>query len=119
MAQNVVEVVVRQQNIANLAAGERHRVLGDRPGLGQSRTRVDEQDLTTTVDKPNRDVTERQPAAEHVLPKPLPREIQRSGHHLCEATPADTVRECAPLSRGPAARYGEVESSTTDRERTP
>ena len=93
----MVEVVVRQQNITNLATGERHDVLGDRPGLGQGRARVDEQDLAASVDKPDGDVTERQPAAEHALPELLPLEIQRSVHHVCEATVAGTARQRAPL----------------------
>lgn len=81
MTEDVVEVVVGQQNMAHLAAGERHHVRGDRAGLGQSRSGVNEQDLTPVVDQPDRDVAERQPAAEHVTRQLLPVEIQRSSDH--------------------------------------
>lgn len=83
----MVEVVVRQQNMANLSAGESRDILGDRLRLGKSRAGVDEQDFTSTVDNPDGDVAEPQPAAEHMLRDLFPCEIQRSVPHLCEATP--------------------------------
>jgi len=71
-AENVVEVVVRQHDMADCAASHGMHVSGDRPRLWQRRTTVDQRDSVPTADQAHGDVEKRKTATEHAVGPAVP-----------------------------------------------
>jgi hypothetical protein len=80
----VVEVIVRQNDMTDLAAGDVVHIPGDRPSFGQRRAGVDQHGPGPAVDEAHGDVQKRETTAEHAAGKLLPDE----GH-------CPSVNDCA------------------------
>ena len=88
-AENVVEVVVRQHDMADCAASHGMHVSGDRPRLWQRRTTVDQHDSVPTADQAHGDVEKRKTATEHAVGRPFPAEAH------CPSVSGCAVRYCS------------------------
>ena len=71
----MVKVVVRQDDMTDLVACHASHILVDRLRLGQRRAAVDQHGSCSATDDAHGDVEKRQPAAEHTVAEPLPREV--------------------------------------------
>src|SRR6478672_11973344 len=88
-AENVVEVVVRQHDMADCAASHGMHVSGDRPRLWQHRTTVDQHGSVPIADQAHGDVEKRKTATEHAVGRPFPAEAH------CPSVSGCAVRYCS------------------------
>lgn len=73
----MIEVLVRQDNVADRSSGEPSDIGVDRGRLGQRAAGVDQQDPGTAQHQPDRDVTEREPTAVHGAGQSFPGEVHK------------------------------------------
>ena len=84
-AQNMVEVVVCQHDMAHLAARNRLGVCADRLGFGQRGAGIDQQRPCAAPHQSDRDVQERKAAARNPIRQRFPREVHCPSVSGCAA----------------------------------